>query len=287
MAQSEKIILTISGPSCAGKNTVAKHLQDRSSLGFEKVILTTTRPPKPGEMDGKDYNFVSKKAFKELVWSERLIEHSSSEGHLQGISKLSVERVFSRGKKPIIVVDPKGAAAISSYCLSVGATIVPIFIDSPVYLVLERFHNKIRDESKNNPDFDLGHYARRVFDAMETERVWKHMLDYDVIFPASDEKDSVSLISKGIESMCSAPNFVIKGAPLQLRLTDSLPNPYTRDKGIIAIKQSIKDNLSAPRGKFAILLGRNYAKNQNSLSQSPSEKSGRRAQRRIRKAFDL
>jgi len=66
-------IVIISGPSGAGKSTVVKELLRKSSLPLQLSVSATTRPPRPGEIDGKDYYFLSKEEFEKQ--KKRILEN--------------------------------------------------------------------------------------------------------------------------------------------------------------------------------------------------------------------
>jgi guanylate kinase len=94
-------IYVLVGPSGAGKSTLAKVLEDE---GFSKLITSTTREPRQGEIDGRDYYFLSKEEFL----SQEKIEYTLYAGYYYGLTAREVQQKFARGQKYYIVMDRKG-----------------------------------------------------------------------------------------------------------------------------------------------------------------------------------
>ena len=102
-------IIIISGPSGVGKGTVIEKLRkEDSSLGFS--VSATTRLPRPGEIDGVNYHFVSKEQFEEMINNGEMIEYTCYNGNFYGTPKSSVEDVISRGFNIILDIEVEGAA---------------------------------------------------------------------------------------------------------------------------------------------------------------------------------
>lgn len=106
--QSTKLII-LTAPSGAGKTTIAHELLKRiPNLTFS--ISATTRSPRPGEKDGKDYYFLSLKEFKQKIAKGAFIEYEMVyEGKYYGTLQAELERIWHEGKYPLRVVDVKGA----------------------------------------------------------------------------------------------------------------------------------------------------------------------------------
>ncbi len=93
-------MVVLAGASASGKTEVAKLLSTR--YGINKVITTTTRPMRKGEIDGVDYFFVSKQRFQEMIQEDRFIEYTIFNENYYGSTKDSIELNKS------VVIDPKG-----------------------------------------------------------------------------------------------------------------------------------------------------------------------------------
>ncbi|GAC1484988.1 MAG: guanylate kinase [Gemmatimonadaceae bacterium] len=100
--------IIMSSPSGGGKTTIAhKLLATRSDVGYS--VSATTRPPRSGEADGKDYHFLSLELFKRGQKKGEFAESAEVHGHLYGTLRSEVERVLSSGKHVIMDIDVQGA----------------------------------------------------------------------------------------------------------------------------------------------------------------------------------
>jgi guanylate kinase len=100
--------IILSSPSGGGKTTIAqKLLTVRRDLGYS--VSCTTRPPREGEVHGRDYHFLSVKDFKRGQQAGEFAESAEVHGHLYGTLRAEVERVLSAGKHVIMDIDPQGS----------------------------------------------------------------------------------------------------------------------------------------------------------------------------------
>ena len=105
------IIAVISGFSGAGKGTIMKQLVSRYDR-YRLSVSMTTREPRPGEVDGKEYFFVEEEAFLKLVEEDGLIEHANYVGHFYGTPKKFVEEQLEAGKDVLLEIETQGALQI-------------------------------------------------------------------------------------------------------------------------------------------------------------------------------
>lgn len=96
-------MIVLSGPSASGKTEVAKRLMNE--YGIKRVITTTTRPMRKGEVDGIDYYFVSKETFKEMVNEGLFVEYTEYNGNLYGSLKSEI------ADNKVIAIEPNGMRA--------------------------------------------------------------------------------------------------------------------------------------------------------------------------------
>jgi guanylate kinase len=104
--------LVLAGPSGAGKTTIARELISRFPGDFVFSVSATTRPPRPREENGKDYDFVSAEEFERLIASEELIEWATVHGNLYGTPRRNVERAIEEGHVVVLDIDVQGAGQI-------------------------------------------------------------------------------------------------------------------------------------------------------------------------------
>ena len=107
----EPLLIVISGPSGAGKDTVVQRMQERG-LPFHFVVTATTRSPRPNEVDGRDYFFVSKEEFARMVEQDELFEYAIVYGDYKGNSKQQVRKALASGKDVVMRLDVQGAETV-------------------------------------------------------------------------------------------------------------------------------------------------------------------------------
>jgi guanylate kinase len=105
------LLIVISGPAGVGKDSVLRRMKE---LGypFHFVVTATDRPPRPGEVHGVDYFFLSTEEFLRLEREGELLEHAVVYGEHKGVPKQQVRDAFASGKDVIMRVDVQGAATI-------------------------------------------------------------------------------------------------------------------------------------------------------------------------------
>lgn len=105
------LLIVISGPSGAGKDTVVKQMQQRG-LEFHFVTTATTRPPRPNEVDGKDYWFISHEEFSRMIEQDELMEHALVYGEYKGVPRDQVRKALQSGKDVVMRLDVQGAETV-------------------------------------------------------------------------------------------------------------------------------------------------------------------------------
>ncbi|MEW5939255.1 MAG: guanylate kinase [Chloroflexota bacterium] len=105
------LLIVISGPSGAGKDTALQRMMERG-LPFHFVVTATTRPRRADEVDGKDYWFVTKEEFARMIEADELIEYAIVYGDYKGIPKQQVRDALASGKDVILRIDVQGAETI-------------------------------------------------------------------------------------------------------------------------------------------------------------------------------
>ena len=110
---SDQLIVVISGPSGAGKDSVMRALLKRDQkLCF--VVTTTTRPMRQGEIHGRDYYFVSHSGFQRMVAAGKFVEHALVYGEHKGITRKVIQKAIDTGRDVVLRVDVQGAATIKT-----------------------------------------------------------------------------------------------------------------------------------------------------------------------------
>ena len=146
MANRRGIPIILSSPSGAGKSTLSKLLmQWDPSISFS--VSATTREPRPGEQDGREYYFRSRAEFEALVADGAMLEHAEVFGNLYGSPLAPVEEALAKGRDVIFDIDWQGGQQIRGSALA--KDIVSIFILPPSIAELE---NRLRSRGQDSDE---------------------------------------------------------------------------------------------------------------------------------------
>ena len=163
------LMLVISSPSGAGKTTLARKLMAE----FDDVALSvsaTTRTPRPGEEDGKDYHFKSVDAFKEMIGTRDFLEWAKVFDHYYGTPRADTEVKLNAGNDVLFDVDWQGADALHD---QVPNDCVSVFVLPPS---IEALETRLSARPGSTPEL----VARRMADAKAEIRHWRRY-DYCII----------------------------------------------------------------------------------------------------------
>ena len=182
--QRSGLLIIISSPSGAGKSTLARRLMEWDpSLRFS--VSATTRPPRPGEVDGQHYHFTDRAAFETMVAEGRMLEHAEVFGNLYGSPAAPVETAISEGRDTIFDVDWQGGQQIRASHL--GQQVVSIFILPPSLAELER---RLRDRGQDSEQVIAGRMQKSRDEI-------SHWAEYDYVL-VNDDLDATEAALRAI-----------------------------------------------------------------------------------------
>lgn len=149
------VLVVVSAPSGAGKTTLCNHLVGR----LDNLVYTlshTTRAPRPGEVDGREYHFVDEPTFNRMREAGDFLEWAKVHGNLYGTARQSVATPLTAGKDVVVDVDIQGAESLRR---DVAPAPVTIFVLPPSLEVLEQ---RLRGRAQDSPEV----IARRLRNAV-------------------------------------------------------------------------------------------------------------------------
>ncbi len=161
------LMLVLSSPSGAGKTTIARKVLARDD-NLSMSVSATTRPRRPGEIEGQDYRFVGEEDFMLMVNRKELMEHATVFGNLYGTPRAPVEEALAAGHDVLFDIDWQGAQQLAEVARD---DLVSVFILPPSVPELER---RLKSRAQDSDDVVAGRMARAA-DEMS------HWPEYDYI----------------------------------------------------------------------------------------------------------
>ena len=159
MSEQHKKVIILTAPSGAGKTSITRFLlANYPQLAFS--VSATTRAPRGAEQDGVDYHFISPAAFETHIKQNDFLEYEMVyEGLYYGTLKSELERIWTKGKMPILDIDVKGAIAIQK---QLGDQALSIFILPPSIEVLKERLTKRNTDSEEKMQMRLDKAAYEI-----------------------------------------------------------------------------------------------------------------------------
>ncbi len=146
MTDRRGLLIILSSPSGAGKSTLARRLRDwDSSIRFS--VSATTRPPRPGEVDGSDYHFTDEAAFRRMVSDGEMLEHAHVFGNFYGSPRGPVAAAIDEGIDVLFDIDWQGAQQIRNSSLQ--EHVLSIFLLPPS---IAELHRRLIERAQDDPE---------------------------------------------------------------------------------------------------------------------------------------
>lgn len=166
MATVSGKLFILSAPSGTGKTSLTKALL-RANINLWLSISYTSRPIRPGEVEGHDYYFVERKVFEQMLGNGEFIESAEIYGNLYGTSQKWINETIDSGKDVLLEIDSQGAQQVRK----IFSNVVNIFVLPPSLEVLE---SRLRDRNQDSEEV----IAKRM-DAAKEEI--SHVSEYDYV----------------------------------------------------------------------------------------------------------
>ncbi len=170
---TQPLVVVISGPSGAGKDSLIRRMKELK-VPFHFVVTATSRPPRPDEIDGVDYHFLSRERFEAGIRAGEFLEYALVYGDYKGIPRWEIENALASGKDVILRVDVQGAATLRRLIPDA----IFIFV---IPASREELMERLRARGTETPDS----IARRL-QAVEEEL--KHWAEFDYVVVNRDQR---------------------------------------------------------------------------------------------------
>jgi guanylate kinase len=179
-------LYVIVAPSGAGKTSLVNALL-RDDPGIQLSVSWTTRPPREGEVSGREYHFVSRREFERMLREDEFLEHAEVYGNLYGTSKRWIMDARAAGQDVLLEIDWQGAQQVRR----IFADTTSIFILPPS---LETLEDRLKNRGKDTPEV----IATRLASAREEMR---HVAEADFII-VNDDFDTALGDLKAVVRAC-------------------------------------------------------------------------------------
>ena len=171
-SQRRGLMIILSSPSGAGKTTLTRQLLSENK-NMTMSVSATTRRPRPGEVDGRDYYFVDKTRFSDMMEEGEFLEHAKVFDNFYGTPRTPVENSLEQGKDVIFDIDWQGAQQLTQ---AASDDLVKIFILPPGMQELEK---RLRSRAQDSEEV----IAKRM---SKSEAEISHWAEYDYVIVNED-----------------------------------------------------------------------------------------------------
>jgi guanylate kinase len=174
------LMMVLSSPSGAGKTTISRRLLE-ADKDIALSISVTTRAPRKGEVDGRDYRFIDATEFNLLINRDQLLEHAKVFGNYYGTPRLPVEQTLAQGRDVLFDIDWQGTQQLAEKARD---DLVSIFILPPSWGELER---RLFTRAQDDPT-EINRRMAKAADEMS------HWAEYDYVIVNRDLDQSVEAV---------------------------------------------------------------------------------------------
>ena len=170
------LMLVLSSPSGAGKTTLSRMLL-KADGHIDLSVSVTTRPQRPGEVDGRDYHFIDMVRFESMVKSGKLLEWAEVFGHRYGTPRIPVEKALRAGRDVLFDIDWQGTQQLREKARD---DLVSVFILPPSVTELQR---RLERRAQDSGAIIAGRMAKAAGEM-------SHWPEYDYVIVNRDKKDA-------------------------------------------------------------------------------------------------
>ncbi len=181
MSQEEKMIMTLTGPSCAGKSYLEAHLIERHPEVFSRLLSHTTRPMREGEVDGVDYLFITEDEFAAMLVNGKFTQTVDYGNYQYGTTWDTLEAVIDDGKVPLVVVEPTGVEQFEKIAKACGHQVFSVLVTHSMEVIMSRWVRRLLSENAETPEaleVKTERFTKRVLNTLTEEVDWEHKRRY-------------------------------------------------------------------------------------------------------------
>lgn len=200
------VLITLTSPTCSGKSHLLNYIRDEAGLAC--LASTTTRPQRAGEINGKDYYFITHEESKRMEEAGEFAELAHYGGNRYGVTKKEFHEKLSTGMA-FLIVQPVGMEDYVHCALEMGAMHVKYFVDCPEEIRIARFTERVTNDVKlastigsklervKTIDKLVNTHMTRFHTMITHESKWKDLHEWDMVLDGTEHpaKNLVRIIA--------------------------------------------------------------------------------------------
>lgn len=201
-------LVTLTAPTCSGKNYLRDAIEN--TFDWTRIVSTTTRPQRSGEVEGQDYCFISVEQSMKLEDAGAFAELITFRNTRYGVTKREMDSKMDAILPPMVILEPQGLEMYKTMCADNGWDIFTIYISAPESvridrlnkrtindlcavtnkqrssLVLNRFDNEVTQDIPKELEKLIAIHTDRLLSITNNERRWSNQSSWDAILPGDD-----------------------------------------------------------------------------------------------------
>lgn len=196
-------LITITAPTCSGKNYLMEAFE--RELGFERIVSTTTRAMRAGEVQGKDYDFISLERSIELETFGQFAELIEFRGVRYGVTHGEMDRKMLNKAPPMVILEPQGLAAYKKICAANNWDVYTVYVSTVESERIRRLSIRTANEAllTNGDPVKIAKvintHTDRLLSITGEERTWSNTNIWDAIVPGDDLTKALDYIRRGVK----------------------------------------------------------------------------------------
>lgn len=170
-----KAVISLTGPTASGKDTLLKYLE--ANYPIKRLLSDVSRAKRDGETDGVDYNFLSREQFEQGLKDGVYFQHVEFRGNYYGTNTKEVKKTLDSGKIPVLILEPTGVPHMNILEEEYKLKPFKVFVNAPIEDLMTRYFGRTnKEEFLKNPEY---HYERLKGMVVESE-MWVNTHKWDL-----------------------------------------------------------------------------------------------------------
>lgn len=201
MKFNKPTLLTITAPTCSGKNYLLETLE--REFRFTRIVSTTTRQIRAGEVDGKDYQFISDAQSRMMEAEGLFAELITFRGIRYGVAHQEMHGKLNGSSIPMVILEPQGLAEYKKICTANNWGVYSVYIAATEDVRINRLNQRtIKEVLSGATDVNriIRTHTDRLLSITSEERRWSNTTFWDAIIPGDDIRTALEYIKLGVQN---------------------------------------------------------------------------------------